>query len=531
MKQLATVIFCFLLLSLWMASCQNGNSQRPPEVTRDTAITPLNAFSNLFFDSLTMEHFLAGRNVPDTAKTLFRNFYTERNFQYAWFDSTGLGEQAKNFWNLQANHIALTGDSALFNSYLQGMMDSLSTDSSSLLPDTARLKMEWGLTFQFFRYANRAYSGRRNLNARDLQWFIPRKKVDLVSLLDTLVKEKGKEIDRYEPVNRQYNLLLEKLGIYYQIQKNSSWDTLSTTRKKLQVGDTGYVIARVKKRLHLLGDLKEPDTSALFDNKLQEAVKMFQHRFGLGSDGIIGVGTLREMNRPVSHRIRQILVNMERIRWVPAEPTGDYILVNIPEFKAHVFEGGKPAFDMQVVVGTASNSTVIFTGNIKHVVFSPYWNVPPGILKNEVLPAIRRDPSYLSRNDMEWHNGGIRQRPGYKNPLGLVKFLFPNSYNIYLHDTPSKTLFQQSKRAFSHGCIRISEPFRLAQWLLRDDSSWTTETISTAMHAGKEKFVTVNRPVSVFIGYFTAWVDGDGLLNFRDDIYGHDKKMADKMFK
>ena len=218
------------------------------------------------------------------------------------------------------------------------------------------------------------------------------------------------------------------------------------------------------------------------------------------------------------------------MRWVPEQPKGDYILVNIPEFKAHVYETGKKIFDMEVVVGTTSNNTVIFTGNLKYVVFSPYWNIPPGILKNEVLPAIRRNPSYLERNDMEWYNGGIRQRPGERNPLGLVKFLFPNNYSIYLHDTPSKTLFKQTKRAFSHGCIRISEPVHLAEWLLRADSTWTSERIFSAMHSGKEKYVTLKQSVPVFIGYFTAWVDAEGRLNFRDDIYGHDKKMIKKMF-
>jgi murein L,D-transpeptidase YcbB/YkuD len=186
---------------------------------------------------------------------------------------------------------------------------------------------------------------------------------------------------------------------------------------------------------------------------------------------------------------------------------------------------------MNVVVGTATNSTVIFTGNLKYVVFSPYWNVPPGILKKEVLPGIARDPSYLSRHNMErYGNGQVRQKPGPRNSLGLVKFLFPNNYSIYLHDTPSKNLFKEDKRAFSHGCIRVSEPAWLATWLLRADSTWTDAAIDKAMHASKEKYVTLKNEIPVFIGYFTAWVDREGRLNFRDDIYGHDKKMMEKMF-
>jgi murein L,D-transpeptidase YcbB/YkuD len=221
---------------------------------------------------------------------------------------------------------------------------------------------------------------------------------------------------------------------------------------------------------------------------------------------------------------------MERMRWVPAQPTGDFILVNIPQYRLTVYENGKPSFGMNIVAGTTQNKTVIFTGNLQHVVFSPYWNVPPGILKNETLPAIRRDPSYLSRHHMEMHNGGVRQKPGPWNSLGKVKFLFPNQYNIYLHDTPSKSLFDEQKRSFSHGCIRVADPPKLAASVLRNDKSWTKERIQKAMNAGKEQFVTVKETLPVYIAYFTAWVDDTGLLNFREDVYGHDKKMAAHLF-
>jgi murein L,D-transpeptidase YcbB/YkuD len=256
----------------------------------------------------------------------------------------------------------------------------------------------------------------------------------------------------------------------------------------------------------------------------------FQRRHGLKEDGVVGGKTLRFLNEPIQNRIEQILVNMERMRWVPAQPQGDYILVNIPQYRLAVFENGKPSFAMNIVVGTSQNRTVIFTGNLKYVVFSPYWNVPPGILKNEVLPAIRRDPSYLERNRMEMANGGVRQKPGPWNALGKVKFLFPNQYNIYLHDTPSKNLFGEESRSFSHGCIRVAEPQKLAEWVLRKDSSWTRRRIEQAMDAGKEKYLTVKDTIRVYIAYFTAWVDDKGKLNFRDDVYGHDKKLAEDLF-
>lgn len=181
---------------------------------------------------------------------------------------------------------------------------------------------------------------------------------------------------------------------------------------------------------------------------------------------------------------------------------------------------------MDAVVGKPLHKTVIFSGKIKYVVFSPYWNVPTSILQHEVLPGIRHDKNYLARHHMEWSNGQVRQKSGPGNALGLVKFLFPNEYNIYLHDTPSKSLFGESTRAFSHGCIRLSDAEKLANYLLKNDTTWTAQKINAAMHLGREEFVTLKKSETVFIVYFTAWVDSSGQLNFRKDLYERDKRLA-----
>ena len=186
---------------------------------------------------------------------------------------------------------------------------------------------------------------------------------------------------------------------------------------------------------------------------------------------------------------------------------------------------------MNVVVGKDLHQTVVFNGDIKYVVFSPYWNIPPSILKKEILPAIKKNPNYLSKNNMEWNGNGVRQKPGPSNALGLVKFLFPNSFNIYLHDSPAKNLFGAQTRAFSHGCIRLAEPKKLAVYLLKDDPQWTEKKIDAAMHAGKEKYVTLKNPVPVFIGYLTAWVDQQGRLNLRKDIYKRDQALAEMLLQ
>ncbi|HRH60705.1 MAG TPA: L,D-transpeptidase family protein, partial [Chitinophagaceae bacterium] len=196
------------------------------------------------------------------------------------------------------------------------------------------------------------------------------------------------------------------------------------------------------------------------------------------------------------------------------------------EYKLHAYENDSLVWSMNVVVGTTANKTTIFNGNLKYVVFSPYWNVPPSIIQKEILPGIKRNKNYLEQHNMEWNGGSVRQKPGLNNSLGLVKFLFPNSYNIYLHDTPAKSLFGEDKRAFSHGCIRLNEPQKLAEYLLRNDTAWTTEKIVKAMKSGKEQYVTLKNPVPVFIAYFTAFVDRKGRLNFRSDVYGRDSRLA-----
>ncbi len=520
-----------LLILVLLGACRNETKKFEIQ-PRDTTITVSNSYNELFFDSTSMEAFIGREKISDSLADRIRSFYNDRNFQFAWFDSTGLAEYALSFLNAQSQYISYARDSSLFNPFLQQLQDSLTADSSRYqVSNGNRLRTELELTENFFRYALKAYQGDSSLNAQDLGWFIPRKKIDMTALLDSMILNKGKGLASYEPVNRQYNLLKEQLLKYYALEKQGAWDSIFIDKKFYKIGDHSATISRIKERLFLTGDLPAKDTTNVFDTTLQSAVRHFQRRYGLKEDGAIGTALLKELNRPIQERIRQLLINMERVRWIPADPPPDYLLVNIPAYKLFVYENGKLNWSMNVVVGAVAHSTVIFRGDMKYIVFSPYWNVPPSIIKNEILPGMKRDKNYLARKNMEWNGGAVRQKPGPGNSLGLVKFLFPNSYNIYLHDTPSKSLFGETNRAFSHGCIRLSEPKRLAEYLLRNDSSaWTTQKITEAMQGGKEKYVTLKKTVPVFIGYFTAWIDSDGELNFRDDIYGHDKKMADKMF-
>jgi murein L,D-transpeptidase YcbB/YkuD len=205
----------------------------------------------------------------------------------------------------------------------------------------------------------------------------------------------------------------------------------------------------------------------------------------------------------------------------------EYIFVNIPSYQLNYNRDGERVLEMPVVVGKTMSKTVIFSGNMSFVVFSPYWNVPPSILNSEVLPGIKKDKNYLAKHNMEWNNGQVRQKPGKNNSLGLVKFIFPNSNNIYLHDSPAKTLYARDSRAFSHGCVRVGKPRDLAIEVLKNDPEWTPEKIDAAMRAGTEKWVPLKNKIPVHIGYFTAWVNEQGEIHFYEDIYKRDDQLFD----
>jgi murein L,D-transpeptidase YcbB/YkuD len=223
------------------------------------------------------------------------------------------------------------------------------------------------------------------------------------------------------------------------------------------------------------------------------------------------------------------------MKWMPPHPAGKLILVNIPEFRMQVSEDGEKKFDMKVVVGKEGHSTILFSGSLDRIVFNPYWNIPPGIVRKEIVPAMEKHKDYLEKNEMEitGQSDGlpvVRQVPGKKNELGRMKFLFPNSFNIYFHDTPHKELFSKAQRAYSHGCIRLAAPRKLADYLLEPMPEWDAGRIDSLLATGKEQTVKLSSPVPVLICYFTAWVDGSGQLFFRKDIYGHDAALAKKLF-
>ena len=538
-------ILVFLTLcSLVFISCTNSqeDDKEKAEIEkkvskRDYSITKANAYSDLFLDSMRMEKFIAEKKFSDSIIRRMRSFYNTRNFQFAWFTSNGLTEQARGFWNLHEYFTTYVNDSSsLQNKELVKKMDNLIIEENMKVNGSSEsiIETELTLTQHFIDYTLQNYE-KGYVKRKEMERFIPRKKEDIVALADSLINKKHNDDKYFEDINDNYRLLKDQLARYHKITVAGGWPTVPAEIIKVKKGSSSPAVAILKKRLQITGDLPAADSSQVFNDTLELAIKNAEARFGYNADGKITEAFLKDLNVPAVERLKQILINMNRMRWMPNKPAGNLLVANIPEFVVHAYEGSNKVFSMNVVVGKEGHNTMMFTGDLNQIVFSPYWNIPQSIVRSEILPAMQNDPDYLARNNMEIvsENGDlptIRQLPGPGNSLGKVKFLFPNSFNIYFHDTPAKSLFNREKRAYSHGCIRLAEPEKMANYLLRNNSEWTASRISQAMNSGEEKYVKLKNPVPVFISYYTAWVDEQGRMNFREDIYEHDQKIKNKMF-
>ena len=522
MKGISIYFVFFILLT---ASCQNKQLPKPEPKIDESIPGNFSSQTEKKFDSIAVAKFLDSFPALKSMAPDIRTFYKNRDFAFAWFDSTGMIEQAANLFNRLKN----ISDDGIDSSKLvyQSAFNQLMENHSASSTDSMAITTELMLTAQYLLYAKSVWSGIDEEASISLAWLLPRKKLSHTQLLDSLLG--GKDLLNDPPVYRQYYLLKEYLK-KYRVHEAADTAKISTKISSFKKKDSSEIVRLIKQKLFYHGDLSTPPTNGLFDEQTQLGVRPFQERMGLKVTGIVKKAEIDELNVLLHARVEQILVNMERSRWVTKDASPDYIIVNIPEYRLHVYENDTLAWGTNVVVGKSQNKTVVFNGDIKYVVFSPYWNVPQSILKNEVLPGIRRNPNYLARHNMEWHGNSVRQKPGPGNSLGLVKFLFPHSHSIYLHDTPSKSLFNETNRAFSHGCIRVEQPKRLAEYLLRNDTGWNSAKIDSAMHAGKEKYVTLKQPVPVFIVYFTAWVGSkDGKLQFRKDIYQRDGRLLEML--
>jgi L,D-transpeptidase YcbB len=510
-------------------SGKNSDSSSYAAYARDESITEANAYSDLFLDSNAVETYIQKEKLNDSSANAMRSFYRVRNYQYAWFTSAGPTEQARGLWSLYASE----GDSSSKDPAkdLNKRMDTLLQKDSVTIAkgDSSFVQTELTLTQQLIQYAS---ENPQHINKDAIYYLVPAKKMDAMEHADSILN-KQKDSSMYTG-NKNYNLLKAQLANYYSIAKNGGWGTISFTGQ-LKKGMKSPAVSALKKRLQLSKDYNGTDTTNVFSDSLITAVKSFQQRNGLKPTGIVNDSMITILNIPVKQRIQQIIVNMNRTLWMPQQTDSNRIEVNIPSQMLVAYADSGKAFEMPVIVGKEGNSTVMFSSEINQIVFNPTWHIPKSIVKNEIMPKMKADASYLKKNNIEVvkQNDSIpelRQLPGKNNPLGKVKFLFPNTHDIYLHDTPDKTAFAKQDRTLSHGCIRVADASKLAQYLLHDQSDWTAQKINAAMNSGKEQTVDLKTKQPVNISYLTAWVDENGMMNFRPDVYNHDKDEIAKMF-
>jgi murein L,D-transpeptidase YcbB/YkuD len=413
------------------------------------------------------------------------------------------------------------------------------------------------------RYISDLRIGRINPRRFDFHLSVDEKKYDLAAFLRERLlpsTDLAGLFTAVEPPFPGYRRTEAALGHYVELARSDDGQTLPAPTAPVRPGQSYAGTPLLYRRLLLLGDLPEgtaPPTENVYSGALVEGVKKFQDRHGLDSDGRLGPDTIKQLNVPLSDRVRQLQLALERWRWLPAEFSAPPIIVNIPDFRLRaVDKDGQIALNMPVVVGRAMRTeTPVFSKEMMYVVIRPYWNVPPSILRGEIVPAIQRDRSYIAKKGFEvTTNDGkvvtdgvisddvlaklkagslsVRQKPGPTNALGLVKLIFPNEFNVYLHSTPAQELFARSRRDFSHGCIRVEKPAELAAWTLRNNPGWPLERVESAMKSGPDNVtVTLVKPIPVFIVYATALTYEDGGVHFYDDIYGYDASLEQALAK
>jgi L,D-transpeptidase YcbB len=509
----------------------------------------------------SLQQILSGKavmSVKGAVWTDVREFYKRREDAPAWVtpEVTSQAEDALQVLRAAWQHGLRPADYG--EPQARQLIDALK-QSKIAAPDRPRRLAEFDvrITTALLALGRDVAIGRTTPTRADHRWKARRKPPNLVGTLDRATDADVKKwLEMVQPRDSQYSALQQALvDLHGQLEKGG-WPRVSATRR-FAAGTSDPSVITLRQRLRSGGYLNNEaaaSTSPLYDADVEAGVRAFQNLHSLKPSGFVDAPTLAAMNVPIEDRISQVELNLERWRWMPEDLGPRHLLINIPYYHLIAREHGKSVMELRVIVGKPdpAHRTPVFSSAMTTVVFSPYWNIPDTIAEGETVPAIARDPAYLTRNNIEilrrsakgaapvdastvnWTDRGelrrlaFRQRPGSRNALGHVKFLFPSAFDVYLHDTPADALFARTARALSHGCIRLEEPETLARYVLVDDSEWDGARIVQAMRAGVERSVKLHEPLPVHIAYFTAWVDDNSGLHFLPDVYGYDRSQMAK---
>ena len=489
---------------------------------------------------------------------LVRRVYLDRDYRPIWINGSKLQGRARELIE------------TLCHAEREGLR-AADYDLAGLDTELARLKgdkkshpaalaaLDLRLTRAFLDYGGDLLAGRLDPHAVDNGWYIKARRAVVDSTLRSALSKDAVDdmVSALRPRQKEYQELLKQLAHYRELQAKGGWPTISEV-SQLQWGDEGPWVAVLRNRLAATGDLEKAGGKPIYDDKVKEAVARFQERHGLTADSVVDSKTLAALNVPVETRIRIIELNLERYRWLPSDFGKRYIMVNIPDYRLYAYDEGKERLTMRVIVGEEySHAPPVFADSMTYIVFRPQWEVPRRILVDSVLPHVRKNVNYLAQHSYEvvdnarneviadpstinWSKLNLkhlpfrlRQKPGSKNDLGIVKFMFPNQFSIYLHDSPDDSLFQRQTRTLSNGCVRVEDPVKLAGFVLDQQEGWGEKKIFEAIKADPTKDIApttvyLKHPVPVYLLYLTAFVR-DGVLQFRDDPYGKDQRAMARM--
>ncbi len=510
-------------------------------------------------EALTRELNSGAQSVEsDDEAAIFANlvlFYSDRNLAPLWVTTQGATERA-----LQLSTILAAADEDALDpdDYGAAAIDALLGATRADLLAQLEVRLSLGLV----KFVADLGQGRVTPQVADLDLFVLRDEVDKARVMGAVADaaDLAAFVGLFRPQTPRYDRLKAALARYRAIARSGGW-TAVPAGPTLKPGMSDPRVGLLRDRLKLWGDLSQEKDRALsggdpdfYDDDLVEAVETMQTRHGLEVDGAVGRQTLEAFNVPVEARIEQMIVNLERRRWMPDDLGRRYVFVNLADFTLKVVDEPKTVLDMRVVIGKTYHMTPVFSGNMTYLEINPYWHVPPSIARNELLPKIKQNVNYLADNkftvfsdwggdagvvnpeEVDWtrYSGTkfpfkLRQSSGDGNALGRLKFMFPNRFNVYLHDTPARSLFRKAQRDFSHGCIRVQDPPGLAEVVLAETTGWSLDRIQSAIDSGERTIVTLAEPLPVHIGYLTSWVNKDGSIHFRQDIYDRDHTLADAL--
>lgn len=493
-----------------------------------------------------LEHQLRPSSRQAMAQPELARFYSNRQYQPLWLTREGLRPEA----------------TLLFRQFENCSSHGLSSDRYALprirkllnqQDIHSRATLELLLTRGFDRYCQDLQTG--VTSPRDMD---PRQKSERpeVAPLSTLTRalQQGNfssNLSQASPNGSGYRQLQQALNNYQELAIKGGWPRLPKDLRQLATGATHPAIPQLRIRLALTNDYRTPFVyTQVFDQALVDAIKHFQSRHGLPPHGRLDASTLKALNVPIADRIAQIRVNLERHRWGPRQLEPDHILVNMADFRLNVIEQGQPTLSMKVIIGKPYRSTPAFSQKLTHLVLNPYWYVPQSIATNDLLPRINRDPAFLARqkfrvfrttngqsvpvdpSTINWSTlsrnsfpFSLRQDPGPANALGRIKFVLPNPFKVFLHDTPQRHLFDRNIRTYSSGCIRLEKPMKLARYLLQRDAHPDSAIIDHALKNSTQQMVKLDKAIPVHLVYWTAWVDQNGTQQFREDVYKRNRKL------